>query len=471
MLPDPQINYADLAYARSNCHFITGDVGAFYFFHRLPTIPLFHARIKAQAAVESYLGSATSGIPRFSNGATIFIYDFRRRTVFAFSDNEGMRQLYYRRTPKGITISFSLLGTSRTGSLALEEDALKTYLELDYIPAPLTVFRGVFKTSPGIFIKVKNGVLTLKHQDGFLSFAAAHLKTVRSNLRAALQGAIKVPGLDSIGLFLSGGLDSTLLCHLAAKSYRKVFTFTMSCLPFNEKTVIKSREVAEHYGCIHKEVPLGIKDYVSIFPQTAGYLSEPLFNRNIPILHWINLSAPTTPPCLLYGWGGDEMFGDRLQPDFSGRSPKFSRLAVRTNNRQPVFLFYTIKAPGNIDAFNSASRPFARTVLFPYLSPDVSAFGINLIPKLRQKKLLLKSIEPSVMTLRPITNRENSYEFLTIARNIAEECYRREIMDSPVLKQVVGKGKVARLLDDRSFNSLKLIVLHYWLKTQGGHIS
>jgi asparagine synthase (glutamine-hydrolysing) len=191
----------------------------------------------------------------------------------------------------------------------LNPQGFHDFLNLRYIPGEQTLFADIFRLAPAHYLKWSHGKISL-HRYWELSVetngnftTAAWAKRIRGVLSSAVQRQLisDVP----LGIYLSGGLDSSSLVAAASKCLNtSVQTFTLG---FNEPTdeVTDARIVAEHFDTVHHEMILDA-DPLQYLPQVIWHVEEPKVN----ILQGYLLSrfARRWVKVVLNGLGGDELF-------------------------------------------------------------------------------------------------------------------------------------------------------------------
>ena len=186
------------------------------------------------------------------------------------------------------------------------------YLALGYVPAPRTIFQKVYALLPGHWLRWKEGRIetnqywkpdfsqpVLKNQEDELidEFEARLHDAVRSHLVA------DVP----IGVFLSGGLDSSLVAAIAQRqSGAPLETFTIGFGGGGDERSY-AREVAAHIGSQHREL-LAEESLEAQLPQLVWHLDQPLFDNSILPTHLVSQLARNEVKVVLSGDGGDEPF-------------------------------------------------------------------------------------------------------------------------------------------------------------------
>jgi len=213
----------------------------------------------------------------------------------------------------------------------INEQALGYLLRYGFIPAPLSIYKRIYKLPPAHFIQ-----LSIKDCDTFLSpeaftarcrcyWSLPHIVEDAISNDSLLEEAEAVARLDSllsenirlrmvadvpVGSLLSGGIDSSLVTALMqANSSRPVKTFTIG---FRENVFDEARyakPVAEHLGCDHTEITLTPQDALDIIPNLPQIYSEPFADPSQIPTALVSAIARQSVTVALSGDGGDELFG------------------------------------------------------------------------------------------------------------------------------------------------------------------
>lgn len=254
-----------------------------------------------------------AALERFSGMFGLALWDARERSLLLARGRFGIKPLYlYHR---GRTLAFAselkallaLPGIDRT----LDPEALGLYLTLGFVPGPRTLFASIRKVAPGMAYRFADGRLEahafwrLRERDGFATdrpieeFEARLARVVERHLVA------DVP----VGLFLSGGLDSsTLVVAIRELLGRPLRTFTIGFGDPQYSEVSHARAIAEHFGTEHRELILE-PDAVEVLPRIVWHLEEPLGDTSILPLWFLCRMAREQVTVALAGEGGDETFG------------------------------------------------------------------------------------------------------------------------------------------------------------------
>lgn len=269
-------------------------------------------------------------LPRLVGMFAFALFDRERRELVLVRDRIGIKPLYFGRCGE------YLFFASEPGALfahpafrpEIDREALALYLRFGYVPAPRSIWRGLGKLRPGHLARVDaSGEVAVRcwYDLAEVCEAAASPEVFRDEEEALdtfeelLGDAVERRMVADVplGIFLSGGIDSSLVAALAARRARqpvRTFTIGFEDAAFDESP--HAREVARTIGAEHVERACRTADALAIVPRLPGLFDEPFADSS---------AIPTTLLCrrareevtvALAGDGGDELFaGYTRYPD------------------------------------------------------------------------------------------------------------------------------------------------------------
>ncbi len=262
----------------------------------------------------------------------IALFDRKEHVLFLARDRVGEKPLYYgilkddikNRETGGIFVFGSDLNSiaSLDGfTNSVNVDILGEYMRYGYIPAPYSIYRGIWKLEPGKILKVKSPfdkpeiftywsmmeTAVLGQKNLFRGSETEAAQELERLLRNAIAGQMvaDVP----VGAFLSAGIDSsTVVSLMQAQSTQKIRTFTvgMGEEQFNEAPIAK--EIAARLGTEHTEVYITEEDAKSVIPSLAGMFGEPFADSSQIPTYLVSRMTREHVTVSLSGDGGDELF-------------------------------------------------------------------------------------------------------------------------------------------------------------------
>src|SRR4051812_15869838 len=259
---------------------------------------------------------------RFAEGLrgmfAIAVWDARERRLLLARDPFGIKPLYYRVSGSLLSFASELKALARQPGFSAEVDpeALEAYLAFNSVPAPLSIYREARKLPAGHVLEARGGeIRVLRYarpapvdaaavrRDGGAALAVELRERLRDSVRAHLEADVPV------GVFLSGGIDSSLLAALAAQeSAEPVRTFSIGFEERSFDELSRARMVARRYGTDHRELVLR-PDAAALLPEIAAAFDEPFADSSALPTYVVSRLASEHVKVALSGEGGDELFG------------------------------------------------------------------------------------------------------------------------------------------------------------------
>jgi asparagine synthase (glutamine-hydrolysing) len=243
------------------------------------------------------------------------IWDARRQRLFLARDRPGKKPLFWARRGQRVWFASELRALLADPDLRTEVDprAVDAYLALQYVPHPLSAFKGIEKVPPATTLSVTRDDARRERYwsldygrklDG-LSFDEA-----KERVRAAIDEATRIRLMSEVplGAFLSGGVDSSaIVACMAQHMSEPVKTFSIGFPEREFDELSHARKVAERFGTEHHEFVVE-PDALSIMPKLALHYGEPYADPSaIPSFYLSELTKKHVTVAL-NGDGGDESF-------------------------------------------------------------------------------------------------------------------------------------------------------------------
>ena len=311
----------------------------------------FHSRSDTEVVLYSYLEWGRSCLQRLRGMFALAIWSESQRRLLLARDRMGIKPLYYCRRGEDIYFASELKAILEHTEIErnLDPVALHHYLSLNYVPAPYTLIQGIEKLRPGYWLEWHNGRvqseaywrLNLQPRQGCtLESAVEELDLLlRSSVRDHL--IADVP----LGVWLSGGLDSSTVLHYASEAFSgRLRTFSVSFLgrKFDESPYF--RKVAAAYGTDHHEIDVNPSlQLAHVVEQLPYYFDEPCADAGALPVWYLSYLCRRYVTVALSGEGADELFGgyvtylaDRLNKRLQGIPTSMRRLAMHLLHYWPV---------------------------------------------------------------------------------------------------------------------------------------
>lgn len=274
-----------------------------------------------EVVLSAYLRWGTECVHRFNGMFALAVWDPKKRSLFLARDRMGQKPLYYTHTP-GVFLFGSepkALAPHPEFSREVNLEALDSYLLYEYVPAPLSIFEGTRKLSPGTWAVLDTESWELEEKTYWtLPFPIDHRydDTPEDSASARLKGALeesvagRLVSHVPLGVFLSGGLDSSALTALMCR-HREASTVDTFSIGFQDPSFDESshaRRVAGFLGTRHHEKILEPGTVLELLPRLAEIMDEPFGDASIVPTFLLSRFARESVTVVLGGDGGDELF-------------------------------------------------------------------------------------------------------------------------------------------------------------------
>ncbi len=335
----------------------------------------------------------------------IALWDTRSKKLILARDRFGEKPLYY-----GIFNDKLYFASEPKVLLAHPEinpninlEALQHYLSYDYVPAPLSIFEGIYKLPAAHKLIWKNGEFETSRYWN-LSFQKDEKKPsineASEKLRELLSESVKLRLISDVplGVLLSGGVDSSAVAAYAAQhSTQKVKTFSIG---FEEDSFDESkyaREVATHLGTEHFEERLSVETAGNLITEIGNWLDEPLSDGSLLPTFLLSRFVRKHVTVALGGDGGDEIFAG--YPMYYGHKmakvydaiPRF----VRSGVIEPIVNNLAVSTD-NL-SFDYKAKRFVSSANYDQVERHHSWFGS--FSKEEKQKLLGKNLKSAIKNL------------------------------------------------------------------------
>jgi asparagine synthase (glutamine-hydrolysing) len=255
------------------------------------------------------------------------LWDQRRRKLVLGRDRLGIKPLYYHVGREHLTFASEIKAMLAVPGVPREVDplALDLYLSLRYVPGPRTLFRGIKKLEPGHLLVWEDDCVRLpRYWDLQTRAEATRAEAEASDGELVERFAVLLEScVDShlmsevpLGLFLSGGLDSTAMLASMTRLVpeRRVKTFAVGYETTNREEheadeLQWARLAADHFGAEHHEIRLKPSEWRDVLPRLVWHLDEPVADPACLPLYFISRAAREHVTVILSGEGADEILG------------------------------------------------------------------------------------------------------------------------------------------------------------------
>jgi asparagine synthase (glutamine-hydrolysing) len=263
-----------------------------------------------------YLGEK---IIRELRGMFVFlIWDAQERVLFGARDWFGIKPMYTYSDERGSFFASEKKSLLSVAPDAVEADvdttALQHYLTLQYVPEPASMHRAITRIESGTYFTMRPGERCVPkryfHPDFAIRRASEPEKLYREITEALEDSVAKHMRADvTVGSFLSGGIDSTVVAALAKRHNPKLLTFTTGFEREGFSEIDVAAESAAAIGVEHITKIVTPQEMMDALPLIVWYLDDPVADPALVPLYFIAREARKHVKVVLSGEGADELFG------------------------------------------------------------------------------------------------------------------------------------------------------------------
>ncbi|PYR76545.1 MAG: asparagine synthase (glutamine-hydrolyzing) [Acidobacteria bacterium] len=304
---------------------------------------VFRTRSDVEVIVHLYEDLGERFVARLSGMFAFALWDERRQRLILGRDRLGIKPLFYARNGKYVLFGSEIKALARSGvfQLHLDREALDRYLTFGYIPSPLTIYKEIRKLDPAHLLICEGSRTETKRywQLRFNPVQEPDESALGRRFLELFSDAVRTHLMSdvSLGAFLSGGVDSSLvvaLMNACAAGPIKTFTigFGGSVGGYLDERVY-ARSVSRRYGTIHTEFEVE-PNLEEMLHDVVESFDEPFGDDSVVPSYYICKLARAHVTVALTGLGGDELFagyerylGLKLSAQYE-RLPSFLRRGV-----------------------------------------------------------------------------------------------------------------------------------------------
>lgn len=276
----------------------------------------FDSRCDTETVLRAFLQWDVESFKRLRGMFAVGLWQEDTRRLVIARDRMGIKPLYYCERAGELYFGSELKAILLHPEIERRMDArgLNHYLSLNYVPGPFTLVEGIRKVPPGCWLEWRGGGSRIEKYWSleFAPDSRIDFESAKSELDSLLRSAVQEHLLSDVplGVWSSGGLDSTTILHYAAEARGKLKTFSVSFRgrKFDESEYF--REVAQRYGTEHHEFDLNpeveIRDAIEQFPY---YSDEPSADAGAVPVWFLSKMCRSEVTVALSGDGADELFG------------------------------------------------------------------------------------------------------------------------------------------------------------------
>ena len=280
----------------------------------------FLSNSDTEVIIKAYQQYGTDCISSFIGMFSIVIYDTNLQKIFFIRDRTGVKPLYYYFADGCLLFASEIKVFHQYTNFKKEinEVAISLYFKYGYIKAPHCIFNNTYKLLPGHFatLNLKDQSLNLVQYWSVVDYyskpvIAISEKEALNQLEILCTSAFQYRMVSDVpvGVFLSGGYDSSLLTAILQKnSSNKIKTFTIGFEEKGYNEAEHAKNVAKHLGTDHNEYYCTTKEAQEIIPSLPYFYDEPFGDSSAIPTILVSRFARKHVTVALSADGGDELF-------------------------------------------------------------------------------------------------------------------------------------------------------------------
>ncbi len=277
----------------------------------------YRTNCDTESIIHSFAEYGTASLHKMRGMFAFAIYDAVEDYLFIARDRLGIKPLYYIDTDRFFAFASEIKALLQIPEVkpVVNHKALLQTLALKYTCDDSTMFAGIRKLEPGHFLELKDGVLSVVRYWDCHSIEINDditMEEATSHLRALFDESVRMRLMADVplGMFLSGGIDSTIISVRMAKMVeRQIATFSVAFKEREANELRYARLAAEHANADQHEITMTTEDFFQLLPRMIYHEDEPIAHPSSVALHKVSELASRYVKVVLTGEGSDELFG------------------------------------------------------------------------------------------------------------------------------------------------------------------
>lgn len=305
-----------------------------------------------------------SAVCRFVGMFAFALWDRWESKLYLVRDRLGIKPMYYGFVDGNFVFASELKAIRHCPAFdgELDRDALALYMRHNYVPAPHTIYKGIYKLQPGSILALNSAQrqpelrrywsATQIADDGIHSRLDCSDAEATEQLEQKMREAIGLRMIADVplGAFLSGGIDSsTVVALMQAQSNRPVKTFTIGFHEHDYNEAAHAKRIAEHLGTEHTELYVTAHEALNVVPLLPSMYDEPFADVSQIPTFLVSKLARQRVTVSLSGDGGDELFGGYARYFLTRKIWQYLKRVPRPFRKVAASMIFSIP-PARIDA-------------------------------------------------------------------------------------------------------------------------
>lgn len=275
----------------------------------------FQSNSDTEVLIKSFHCWREKCVDHFIGMFAFSIYDEQADEMYLFRDRVGVKPLYYRYSNGKLSFASELKAMHVFDvDRSINPEALSYYFRFGFVPRHLSIYTSVKKLQPGHYIKVTRNEISVDKYWGLDGNVNTDLSENDwlDELESLLVSAFRYRMVSDVpvGVFLSGGIDSSLLTAILQKHHGSIHSFTIGFDESGFDESVYAKQVAAHLQTNHTQKILGLSEAKTLLNQFYTIYDEPFADTSgIPTACVTQLAKQSGMKVVLSADGGDELFG------------------------------------------------------------------------------------------------------------------------------------------------------------------
>jgi len=251
-------------------------------------------------------------LQRIDGMYALAILDKEKHKLYLARDRFGEKPLFYCFVKGRFAYASDLraLAALPWADRAVDPIAVDSYLALHYVPGQRTILRGVKRVLPGEYLEVSLDDLAVRRVRYYRIPIGCGSRVSDDEMAEVVEHAVtsRLTADVPVGIFLSGGLDSSIVAAIAARENPRIDTFSMGFHASKQDESPYARQIAQNVRSTHHHFFFDEDQFAQLLPQVASSLDEPVGDQALLPLFWLAREARKHVKVVLSGEGADEVF-------------------------------------------------------------------------------------------------------------------------------------------------------------------
>lgn len=276
---------------------------------------IFQSESDTEVLLKLFIQEGSECLSKLNGFFSFCIYDKQEQSLFLARDRYGIKPLVFLFDEDKFLFASELKSLLEYGiDKQLDYSALFNYLQLNYIPAPNTIYRQVKKLKPGHYLRISRAKMECQ---SFYEIPTdinekLNYEEAKAKLKVLLEDSVHKRLISDVplGAFLSGGIDSSVITSIASAYKKDLHTFSIG---FRDEKYFDETEyanlVAKHFHTNHTVFSLSNEDLLAHVNEALDYIDEPFADSSALNVYILSKETRKHATVALSGDGADEMLG------------------------------------------------------------------------------------------------------------------------------------------------------------------